>query len=174
LAALEGAAILFVCCYNINRLFMVLRHSRKRSRRNAPGLRKIEGKPMPRSIADAMWVQMMTTMTRANPLTGYALPPAVVGWEPPMDVLETEAGVLVIVALPGVRHEDIQVVIAFGSFSVRGTRRWPRMRRSALVHQVELPHGQFERKLPLPPGSYRLADQDLVDGCLLLTLQRLD
>jgi HSP20 family molecular chaperone IbpA len=174
LAALEGAAILFVCCYNINRLFRFYGLHGNEAAGNAPGLRNIEGKPMPRSIADAMWVQMMATMPRANPVAGRAFPSAVVGWEPPMDVLETEAGVLVIVALPGVRQEDIQVVIASGSFSVRGTRRWPRMRRSALVHQIELPHGQFERKLPLPPGSYRLAGQDHVDGCLLLTLQRLD
>jgi HSP20 family molecular chaperone IbpA len=129
---------------------------------------------MPSSIADAMWLQMMTTMPRANPVACRAFPPAIAGWEPPIDVLETEAGLLVIVALPGVRQEDIEIVRLPAAFSVRGTRRWPRMRRSALVHQVELPHGQFERKLPLPPGSYRLADQDLVDGCLLLTLQRLD
>lgn len=91
-----------------------------------------------------------------------------------MDVLETEAGLLVIVALPGVRQEDIEVVIATGAFSVRGTRRWPRMGRPALVHQVELPHGQFGRLLPLPPGSYRLIARDHADGCLYLTLQRLD
>ena len=130
---------------------------------------------MPRSIADAMWVQMMmTTLVRPSSRDGYAFPPAVLGWEPPIDVLETEAGLLVIVALAGVRREDIEVVTIPGAFSVRGTRRWPRMRRPALVHQVELPHGQFERKLPLPPGSYRLVNQDHVDGCLLLTLQRLD
>ena len=129
---------------------------------------------MPRSITDEMWAQMMMTMARADPFTGNGFPPAAVGWEPPMDVLETDAGMLVIVALAGVRREDIEIAITPGAFSVRGTRRWPRMRRPALVHQVELPHGQFERRLPLPPGSYRLVSQDHIDGCLLLTLQRLD
>jgi len=141
---------------------------------NALGWRTIEGNPMPGSMIDAMWVQRMATLTRTAFRDGHAFPPATLGWEPPMDVFETEAGLLAIVALPGVRREDIEVVITPAAFSVRGTRRWPRTRHPALVHQVELPHGRFERQLPLPAGKYRLADQDHVDGCLLPTLRRLD
>lgn len=95
------------------------------------------------------------------------------GWEPPVDVLETEAGLLVVVALPGVRREDMDIVIEHGGMLIKGVRRWPTPRRPGRVHRVELPHGVFERRLPLPPGSYQLVGQEQVDGCLLLTLQRL-
>jgi HSP20 family molecular chaperone IbpA len=125
-------------------------------------------------MTDIMWVQALATLARPDRVQRDAVSATSVGWEPSMDVLETENGVLVVVALPGVRREDIEIVIAGGAFSVRGTRRWLRTRSPVLVHRVEVPHGQFERRLPLPPGSYRLEDQDHVDGCLLLTLRRLD
>ena len=95
------------------------------------------------------------------------------GWEPPVDVLEVEAGLLVVVALPGVRREDIEVVVGSGDLLVRGTRRWPVLTRPAKVHRVELPHGRFERHLPLPPGAYQLDGQEHTDGCLMLMLRRL-
>ena len=33
-------------------------------------------------------------------------------WEPPVDVLETETEILILVALPGVAPEDVEAVIA--------------------------------------------------------------
>ncbi len=95
------------------------------------------------------------------------------GWEPPVDILETDSGLLVVVALPGVRRGDMEVVVGEGELLVRGTRRWPVSSRPARVHRVELPHGRFERRLPLPPGAYQLDEQEHTDGCLLLTLRRL-
>ena len=96
------------------------------------------------------------------------------GWEPAIDILETETGLLIVVALAGVRREDIETIIALGQLLVRGIRRWPLSQLPARVHRVELPHGCFERRLPLPPGTYRLRGQEHVDGCLLLTLPRVD
>jgi HSP20 family protein len=107
---------------------------------------------------------------RLRPLAGSREP----SWEPPIDVLETETGLLIVVALPGVRRENMEVVIGNGELTVRGSRRWPALPRPARVHRIELPHGRFERHLPLPPGSYQLTGQDHTDGCLLLTLRRLD
>ena len=95
------------------------------------------------------------------------------GWEPPIDVLETTAGLLVVVALPGVSADDMETVIADGVLTVRGVRRWPDMDGPARAHRIELPHGRFERRLPLPSGAYRLAGQEHTNGCLILTLKRL-
>lgn len=100
--------------------------------------------------------------------------PTLTGWEPPVDVLETEAGLLIVVGLPGVRREEMEIVIGNGELLVRGTRHWPTSHRPARVHRIELPHGRFERRLPLPMGAYHLVSQDHADGCLLLTLRRID
>jgi HSP20 family protein len=129
---------------------------------------------MPRSARDVMWSEALAMLARTDRLHRDAFRPTASGWEPPVDVLETEAGLLVVVALPGVKADDIEVVIGSGEVLVRGTRRWPTLQRPARVHRIELPHGRFERRLPLPAGTFQLSGQDLADGCLLLTLRRLD
>lgn len=128
---------------------------------------------MPRSARDAMWSEALALLARADRPHRDSFQPTASGWEPPVDVLETEDGLLVVVALPGVRPEEIGVVIGNGELMVRGTRRWPTRRRLTRVHRIELPHGRFERRLPLPSGAYQLVGQDQQDGCLLLTLRRL-
>jgi len=128
---------------------------------------------MPRSARDAMWFDALVLLARADHLPRGHFQPTPGGWEPAVDVLETEAGLLIVVALPGVRTGDIEVGIGGGVLVVGGVRRWPVPQRPVQVHRIELPHGRFERRLPLPHGSYQLAGQDHVDGCLHLTLRRL-
>jgi HSP20 family protein len=129
---------------------------------------------MPRMGKDIMWLDALTVLARAERLHRDAFHPTAAGWEPPIDVLEMDDGLLVVVALPGVRPGEMEVVLEQESLSVRGVRRWPVRKQPVRVHRIELPHGRFERRLPLPPGAYQLAGQDHVDGCLLLTLRKLD
>ena len=129
---------------------------------------------MARSGRDVMWSEALALLARTDRLHRDVFRPTAAGWEPPIDVLETERELLVVVALPGVRLADMEVVVGDGELLVRGTRRWPTQTRPARVHRVELPHGRFERRLPLPPGAYQLMGQDHEDGCLLLTLRRLE
>jgi HSP20 family molecular chaperone IbpA len=120
-----------------------------------------------------MWSRALVVLARTN-AQHEVFRPTTGGWEPPTDVLETETGLVVVVALPGVRRDDIEIAVGNGELLVRGVRRWPTQQRPMRVHRVELPHGRFERQLPLPAGTYRLVDDQYADGCLLLTLQRLD
>lgn len=129
---------------------------------------------MPRSVREVMWSRALVVLARGNQVQQDIFQPSMSGWEPPIDVLETETGLVVVVALPGVRRDDMEIVIGGGELLVRGTRRWPALPRPIRVHRVELPHGRFERRLPLPPGAYQLVADDYTDGCLLLTLRRLD
>jgi len=129
---------------------------------------------MPRSARDAMWSEALARLAHADRPQRDSFWPTAIGWEPPVDVLETEDGLLVVVALPGIKSDEMEVVIGHGELLVRGTRRWPTGRRLTRVHRIELPHGRFERRLPLPFGAYQLLGQDHQDGCLLLTLRRLD
>jgi HSP20 family molecular chaperone IbpA len=121
-----------------------------------------------------MWSEALARLAQTDRLNREAFRPTQVGWEPPIDVLETQAGLLIVVALPGVRHSDVEILVGRGDLLVRGIRHWPVQARPLAVHRVELPHGRFERRLPLPSGTYQLAGQDHADGCLLLTLRRID
>ncbi len=120
-----------------------------------------------------MWSDSLAILTRVERSRQDLFRPTSIGWEPSVDVLETEAGLLVVVALPGIRRQDMEFGIAGGQLTVRGIRRWITENRPTKVHRIELPHGRFERRLPLPPGTFQLAGHDHADGCLVLTLRRI-
>jgi hypothetical protein len=54
-----------------------------------------------------------------------------------------------------------------------GTRVLPMELRTAIIHRLELPQGRFERRVRLPAGRYSAVRRSAVDGCLLITLQKL-
>ena len=128
---------------------------------------------MTRTARDVMWSEALAVLVRSERIHREVFWPTTGGWEPPIDVLETEVGLLIIVALPGVLREDMEFVLADGEFLVRGMRHWPIPQRPTRVHRIELPHGLFERRLPLPLGTYQLVEVDHRDGCLALNLRRL-
>ncbi|MGD0634533.1 MAG: Hsp20/alpha crystallin family protein [Beijerinckiaceae bacterium] len=93
-------------------------------------------------------------------------------WEPPVDVLETQHEVLVIVALPGVSAESIEVATDAGELVFAGIRTLPAELQTAVIHRMELPQGRFERRIRLPPGQYGVVRRSIVDGCLLISVQK--
>src|ERR1700738_5535579 len=68
-------------------------------------------------------------------------------WEPPLDMLETEHEVLVLVALPGVNLDHVEAVLDDGDLVVAGTRTLPNELRTAIIHRLELPQRRFERRV---------------------------
>ena len=46
-------------------------------------------------------------------------------WEPPIDVLETEHELLILVALPGVNPDNVETVIQDGVLIISGQRTLP-------------------------------------------------
>ncbi len=117
-------------------------------------------------------------LTRAERLRLAAFSPKrVLGqpfWEPPVDILETDAEVLFVVALPGVRDEEIEVAIEGGALVVRGRRGLSPQARAAFVHRLELPRGPFERRIALPAGRYGALVRRLSEGCLFVSLRKAD
>jgi HSP20 family protein len=93
-------------------------------------------------------------------------------WEPPVDILETEDAVLVLVALPGVDVDRAEAVIEEDHLAIGGVRVLPSELRTATIHRLELPQGRFYRRVPLPPGRYSHVGRAAVAGCLLITLQK--
>jgi len=126
---------------------------------------------------DWMWSEACEMLARAErmhrelfrPSTPQAQSPA---WEPPVDILETESEVLVLVALPGVDPDDAQALIEDGTLVIAGTRVVPEQLRTATIHRLELPQGRFYRRLRLPAGRYAGVRRAAASGCLIVTLQR--
>jgi HSP20 family molecular chaperone IbpA len=92
-------------------------------------------------------------------------------WEPPIDVLETDREVLILVALPGVDPDEVEAVIQDGTLVISGRRTLPKELRDARIHRLELPQGRFERRIALPVGRYAVS-RFAVNGCIVLRLAK--
>ena len=92
-------------------------------------------------------------------------------WEPPIDVLETDQEILILVALPGVDPDQVEAVIEDGTLVVSGHRVLPIELRNAHIHRLELPQGRFERRIVLPRGRYAVS-RFAVNGCIALRLAK--
>ena len=133
---------------------------------------------MARDLArDWMWSEACEMLARAErmnrelfrPGGAQARQPA---WEPPVDILETEFEVSVLVALPGVDADSAQAVIEDGDLVIAGTRVVPQEWRTAIIHRLELPQGRFYRRLRLPAGRYSTVRRTIAAGCLVISLRK--
>ena len=93
-------------------------------------------------------------------------------WEPPADIFETPSHLSVLVALPGVSSDRLEVLIDGGTLIVVGERPMPAP-ASSHIRRIEIPYGRFERRFDLPPGQFEIQESSLTNGCLVLTLRKL-
>jgi HSP20 family protein len=124
-----------------------------------------------------MWSEACDMLARADRLHRELFRPAQSGsripsWEPPVDVIETERDVLVLVALPGVDPDRVEAMIDGGDLVVAGARVLPAELRTAVIHRLELPQGHFERRIRLPSGRYAAVRRTVSHGCVLITLEK--
>jgi HSP20 family molecular chaperone IbpA len=125
-----------------------------------------------------MWSEALQMLARAERLHRQVFSPPTAlrrsgpAWEPPTDVLETAESVLILVALPGVDPEQVEVVIQNGILMIGGERLLPPQLRTALIHRLELPQGRFERHIPLPAGRYETPRTAVLNGCLVIELPK--
>ena len=102
-----------------------------------------------------------------QPLAGTREP----SWEPPIDVLETDDEVLILIALPGVDPNQVEAVIDKGILVVSGRRVLPAELRNARILRLDLPQGRFERRIALPLGRYTIT-RFAANGCVGLRLAK--
>jgi HSP20 family protein len=123
-----------------------------------------------------MWSEACEMLARAERLhreffrpAGSATAPA---WAPPVDMLETDCAVLVLVALPGVNPDRVEAKLDDNDLVFSGTRVLLPEMQTAIIHRLELPQGRFERRVRLPAGRYSAILRSSCDGCLVITLQK--
>lgn len=131
---------------------------------------------MSRDLESWMWAEAVRMLDRAERVQRHFFRPGTPRapqWEPPVDVYETEQAVLVVAALPGVAADRMVVNLRDNVLTVAGERSVPPIARAAALHRMEIPHGRFERRLALHFGALELAEQELLDGCLVVRLRKL-
>ena len=124
-----------------------------------------------------MWSEALQMLARAERLHRDVFqPPQVshrgINWEPPTDVLETQDAVLILVALPGVDPEKVELAITGGVLTIAGERVLPQELRTATIHRLELPQGRFERHIQLPAGRYETPRSGVANGLLVIRLAK--
>jgi HSP20 family molecular chaperone IbpA len=132
---------------------------------------------MPKDPVNWMLSEAIDSLARAERLHRqfFSLQPSAgsqeSSWEPPIDVLETDREILILVALPGVDPDEVEAVIDSGTLIVSGRRVLPVELRNARIHRLELPQGRFERRVVLPAGRYAVS-RFAVNGCIVLRLSK--
>jgi HSP20 family molecular chaperone IbpA len=124
-----------------------------------------------------MWSQACDLLEQAERLHRQFFRPAPgqaqVVWEPPVDVFEDEREIVIVVAMPGVSAERLQVIGEPGAITVRGARPLPLVGPGHAVRQLEIPYGAFERRIALPARELELDVPEMAQGCLVLRLRKL-
>ncbi|HVP32280.1 MAG TPA: Hsp20/alpha crystallin family protein [Steroidobacteraceae bacterium] len=92
-----------------------------------------------------------------------------VSWEPPVDIYECDEGVVLLLALPGVAPEDIEIRLENAALTVSATRLVSCPPDGSLIRRLEIPHGRFVRRIMLA-GPTRIAESRYRNGCLEIRL----
>ena len=123
-----------------------------------------------------MWAEACAMIERAEQMHRRFFQPdfatTTAGWEPPIDIFGTGRELSIVVALPGVETEDIQLSIAQDLLTVAGVRRLPPAMRRSAIHRLEVPYGRFERSIRLPGSRWELARSALENGCLFISVMQ--
>jgi HSP20 family molecular chaperone IbpA len=124
-----------------------------------------------------MWSEACALIERAERLHRQFFLPTLTGahqaaWEPPVDIYETEREYCIVAALPGVEPRELEVSIEGDVVVIGGMRRLPSLARDAVIRRLEIPHGRFERRVPISADRVRLDRFELLSGCLVLILKK--
>ena len=124
-----------------------------------------------------MWAEACAMIERAEQMHRQFFQPGLTAqprasWEPPVDIFETDRDLLILVALPGVESEDIEISAGAEILLVAGVRRLPGAAAGMAIRRPEIPHGRFERRIRFPAARWELQPSTLANGCLLLSLTK--
>jgi HSP20 family protein len=96
-------------------------------------------------------------------------------WSPALDVSEDKEKYLVAVELPGLKKEDLQVVVHDGVLTVSGERKSEKEVQDGTVHRSERSYGKFSRSITLPSAvSADRVGASFKDGVLSIEIPKVE
>lgn len=124
---------------------------------------------------ERMWAEALATLERAERLQRQFFLPASgrqgrACWAPPTDVFESASEFFVLIALPDVAPERIEIGFAAQVLTVSGERHFPAALAGTVVRRLEIPQGRFERRISVPARTLLRSSFD--NGCLTLVLEK--
>ena len=97
-----------------------------------------------------------------------------VTWQPLVDIYEQDDTVVIVVELPGVDKEEIDVTIEHEILRITGMRPKRIPDATQHVHQMEIPYGRFTRLVKLPASSnVDNVEAEYSEGYLTITIPRM-
>ena len=102
------------------------------------------------------WRDMIDLEERVNRMFGDLAPPRtrredlIGGWEPAVDVYETEKSFVLKAELPEVEEKDVHVGMEGNILTISGERRKEEEIKEEHYHRTERFHGTFSRSFALP------------------------
>ncbi|MBW1980839.1 MAG: Hsp20/alpha crystallin family protein [Deltaproteobacteria bacterium] len=95
------------------------------------------------------------------------------GWRPQMDLYETDGDYVVLVALAGMKPEELEVVVDRDTLRISGNRCRPLSQGIIKVHQMEIDFGPFSQTIRLPEAvDSNRASSTYRDGFLTVRLPK--
>jgi HSP20 family protein len=99
-------------------------------------------------------------------------------WEgkmPKLDIVDRDEEVLVRVEVPGVKKEDLEIVVTGNQFTVKGKTRHEEKEEKGDYYRCEVSQGSFTRSVTLPAEvDDSRAKAQLKDGMLEVTLPKVE
>ena len=95
-------------------------------------------------------------------------------WEPPVNVVETDDSLWVILAIPGVAPDGVDVRLEGRELVISGERPLPRCCDDGELKIWEIPLGGFERRLKLAVREHAasVGEVSLHNGLLIIELRK--
>ncbi len=90
----------------------------------------------------------VTSRRRLQSFQAHRVAPAY--WRPAADLMETASAVEVIIEIPGVEEEDLDITLFRNALVVEGMRQPPAHQPDCRFHEAEIRYGRFRLEVDIP------------------------
>jgi HSP20 family protein len=103
----------------------------------------------------------------------FQLPQLAEGWVPPLDLIENDQYVMVMLDVPGMDVKDIHVTVRENLLIIRGEKKTELEKKNEKTYRLERTFGSFTRHIPLPVAvDASRVNASVHNGVLKVTLPK--
>lgn len=103
---------------------------------------------------------------------GYNIAKPNVHWEPLVDVYELTDKFVILVELPGVKKEDIDITLKDGILRISGVKKEFSYENRVKIYRMEMNYGYFEKIIDVGDVEEKDISAELKDGILTIYINK--